>query len=144
MQIRRSSYHDVVRVLEIQQALNVNGVQTYVINSSRVIFLNTRAPNNQHKPKNAGRISAKNNTKCVICTRNLVDPFYFCSLECKVCLSFIPPIFISRSYVYIPFLFLIYLFVYLFIFIFINKIMDSLKLSSCYVLCQPWLLIICY
>ncbi|XP_029127241.1 uncharacterized protein LOC109799168 isoform X3 [Cajanus cajan] len=44
IQIRRSSYHDVVRVTEIQKILDISGVQT----------------------------------------RNLLDPFRFCSLGCKL------------------------------------------------------------
>ncbi|XP_016167951.1 uncharacterized protein LOC107610411 [Arachis ipaensis] len=36
VQIRRSSYHDVVRVKEIENALNITGIQTYRINGYQV------------------------------------------------------------------------------------------------------------
>ncbi|KAF8691200.1 hypothetical protein HU200_040320 [Digitaria exilis] len=75
LQVRRYVYHDVVRLDDLEKLIDCSYVQTYTINSAKVIFLKPRP---QSRPfKGSGNV-------CLTCERMLQEPFHFCSLSCKV------------------------------------------------------------
>ena len=49
MQIRRYVYKDVVRVQDIHDHMDTTGIQTYINNSAKVVFLRDRPHNNINK-----------------------------------------------------------------------------------------------
>jgi hypothetical protein len=75
LQIRRYVYHDVIRLLDVQKLVDCSQVQTYIINSARVVFLNQRP---QPRPsKGLGNA-------CETCERSLQETYRYCSVACKV------------------------------------------------------------
>ncbi|XP_072970520.1 protein RGF1 INDUCIBLE TRANSCRIPTION FACTOR 1-like [Typha angustifolia] len=75
LQVRRYVYHDVVRLEDLEKLIDCSNVQSYIINSSKVVFLKKRPQNRQFK--GSGNI-------CTSCDRSLQEPYIHCSLGCKV------------------------------------------------------------
>ncbi|CAN0921277.1 Protein RGF1 INDUCIBLE TRANSCRIPTION FACTOR 1 [Linum grandiflorum] len=75
VQIRKSSYHNAVRVAAMKNLLELSDIQPYVINGAHVVFLNERPT------KNGGKAIQH---LCEVCGRSLLDDCRFCSLGCKV------------------------------------------------------------
>ncbi|PON53839.1 B-box-type zinc finger [Parasponia andersonii] len=75
LQIRRYVYHDVIRLSDAQKLIDCSSVQSYTINSAKVVFLN---------PRPLSRPFRASGNFCIKCDRSLQDPFLFCSLSCKV------------------------------------------------------------
>ncbi|KAK9843897.1 hypothetical protein WJX84_006194 [Apatococcus fuscideae] len=78
LQIRRSSYHDVLKVSDCCQAANVSSIQTYIINADRVIFIRRRPLARVPKGPSLKVV------RCSVCSRALQDSCLFCSLQCKL------------------------------------------------------------
>ncbi|XP_065049811.1 protein RGF1 INDUCIBLE TRANSCRIPTION FACTOR 1-like [Musa acuminata AAA Group] len=75
VQVRRYVYHDVVRLEDLEKLIDCSNVQSYTINSSKVVFLKKRPQNRQFK--GSGNV-------CTSCDRCLQEPYIHCSLGCKV------------------------------------------------------------
>eukprot|EP00884_Botryococcus_braunii_P013364 jgi/Botrbrau1/22028/Bobra.0024s0042.1 len=78
LQIRRSSYHDVVKVSDIAKDVKLQRVQNYTINGDKVVFIKTR-PNPKVPKLQVG------GSQCKACGRQLNDiGNWYCSLQCKL------------------------------------------------------------
>lgn len=78
MQIRRYVYCNVVRSADIQRYMDISGIQNYIVNSTKVIFLESRPQSKTFKPNS--------NERCRSCRRYLREGCRYCSLYCKVSL----------------------------------------------------------
>lgn len=76
IQIRRYVYCDVVRATDMSPHVDISGIQTYIINQAKVMFLNQRPQSKMSRP---GAADA-----CLICSRTLREGCSYCSLACKV------------------------------------------------------------
>ncbi|EFJ40240.1 hypothetical protein VOLCADRAFT_100027 [Volvox carteri f. nagariensis] len=78
LQVRRSTYHEVVQVADVAPLLDLQGVQLYTINHARVVFLRSRPQ--ARPPKGAAMPS-----RCELDGRQLMDVgARYCSLRCKI------------------------------------------------------------
>ena len=76
IQVRKSDYKDVVLSQDLGLHISVSGIQTYVINAKRIIFVHERP---QPRPPK-GR---KGDSFCKACQRILFDSHAkYCSLQC--------------------------------------------------------------
>lgn len=90
-QIRRSSYHNVVRVQDVYRLMDVSSIQTYIINSARVVFLNERPHPRSNKGKDdkarseRTRATTMAHSECAYCARILQsENNNYCSISCKM------------------------------------------------------------
>eukprot|EP00878_Enallax_costatus_P000886 GHUV01001013.1.p1 GENE.GHUV01001013.1~~GHUV01001013.1.p1 ORF type:complete len:557 (+),score=197.92 GHUV01001013.1:301-1971(+) len=78
LQIRRSTYHEVVKAADISRLADVSGIQHYVINGAKVLFLRPRP---QPRPPKGVVAPAR----CSVDGRQLMDAHSsYCSLRCKL------------------------------------------------------------
>ncbi|KAL0756585.1 hypothetical protein Bca101_094253 [Brassica carinata] len=73
--IRRYMYNDVLRVEDGSKLMDCSLIQPYIVNSSKVVFINERPHPRQFR--GSGNF-------CSTCDRSLQSPYLFCSLSCKI------------------------------------------------------------
>ncbi|CAN0907717.1 Protein RGF1 INDUCIBLE TRANSCRIPTION FACTOR 1 [Linum grandiflorum] len=83
VQIRKSSYHNVVRVAAMENLLKLSDVQPYVINSAQVAFLNERPTKNGGSSSSSGGPVGGMHL-CEDCGRSLLNDCRFPTLGFKV------------------------------------------------------------
>lgn len=78
LQIRRSTYHEVVKAADVSRLTDVSGIQHYVINGAKVLFLRPRP---QPRPPKGVVAPAR----CAVDGRQLMDAHSsYCSMRCKL------------------------------------------------------------
>ncbi|KAJ0246562.1 hypothetical protein HA466_0170800 [Hirschfeldia incana] len=75
LRIRRYMYNDVLRVEDGSNLMDCSLIQPYIVNSSKVVFINERPHTRQFR--GSGNF-------CNTCDRSLQSPYIFCSLSCKI------------------------------------------------------------
>ncbi|KAJ9135728.1 hypothetical protein P3X46_032880 [Hevea brasiliensis] len=80
VKIRRYIYSDVINRQDLCKLFNCSGIQTYLTNKAKVLFLKQR---NQHQQRH--QQSHVKDYRCIICDRSLQDNnSLYCSIACKV------------------------------------------------------------
>ncbi|XP_021768430.1 uncharacterized protein LOC110732748 [Chenopodium quinoa] len=77
LQARRYVYNDVLKLSDAEKLMDCSGIQGYITNSAKVVFLRQR-------PKSRFNRSPSTGNCCFTCNRSLQEPFLFCCLSCKV------------------------------------------------------------
>ncbi|KAI3733786.1 hypothetical protein L6452_13242 [Arctium lappa] len=79
IKIRRYVYCEVISRPDFQKHFDCSGIQGYISNSNKVLFLKKRKPQQQ-------RVTEHQNSRdhrCIVCKLSLADSSY-CSIQCKV------------------------------------------------------------
>lgn len=79
----KASYQVGIKIVEISELLDISDIQSYVINSKRIVYITQRQSKKQNNHKGGDGCGSGN--KCETCGwSNLFSPAKFCSIQCKV------------------------------------------------------------